>query len=130
MSTYSGEVPADEVLQDATPDRVVVPVTVETPVDVRELPRIGGGAWTDTLDTAGKRVLTNDPKRAVVTIVSLDQAIYYGHDQGNVSAAAGTPNGALWPANTPLVLTHTEEVFLSSSTSTSRVTIIVERWAR
>lgn len=130
MSTYSGEVPADQVMQDVTPDRVVVPVVVETPVDVRELPRVGGGAWRETIDTAGKRLLSGDPRRAVVQIISKDQAFYYGTEQGHVDARVGTPTGAEWPALTPLVVTHCSEVWVSSVTSTTQVSIVPETWAR
>jgi hypothetical protein len=128
---YSGEEPADDVMQDATPDApVVVPVRLDEPANVRELPALSGGMTRVTLDVNGARILVADPKRKIVTLLSFDQTIYLGSDQANVAANAGTPNGARWPANTPLVITHCDEVWASSAASTTEVSIITERWAR
>jgi hypothetical protein len=128
-TTYDNEERADAVLQDESPDRVVVPVTLDEPVNVRELPAISAGMTRKTLDTSGERILAADPKRKSATIVSLDQALYLGMDAGNVNAAMGSPNGARWPVSTPLVLTTCDEVWASSVTSTTTLTIIIEKWA-
>ena len=133
--TYQSEIPADSVMQDVTPDRVVVPVTVETPVDVRELPKIPGGMWTEptvgTTPSTAAHLLVTDPKRANATIIALDQAVYFGTDQGTVVRGdGGVPNGMVWPANTPYVVTHTGEVWCAAVTGTTKVSVAVEKWAQ
>lgn len=130
---YDGEEPADEVMQDETPDLPAVRVTVDTPVNVRELPSIGAGAGVWLLDTSGSKVLAADPRRKLVTLVSRDQDIYLGPDQGSVDirttqGGAGTPTGAWWPAGVPIVVQHGDELWVSSVTSTTRLSVIPERW--
>lgn len=129
--SYAGETPADEVMQDVSPDVPTVPVRIDEPVRTHELPRISGGAWTDQVDTSGKRLLAADPKRSCATILALDQDVYIGMDQASVSAASmANPSGAQWPANVPLVIQHCDEVWVSSQASTTAVSVLVERWAR
>jgi len=132
---YDGEDSASEVMQDDAPERVVVPVAIEGHAHVRELPALGAGATVLTLDTNGARVLAADPKRKFVTLVSRDQDIYVGTrsaqvDIRNTAGAAGTPSGAWWPANVPLVIGHCDEIWVSSASSTTRLSVLPERWTR
>jgi len=131
---FEGEERADDVLQDETPDLPAVRVTVDGPLNVRELPAIGAGATSVTLDTSGSRVLAADPRRKLVTLVSRDQDIYIGTDQGNVDVrqtqgGTGTPTGAWWPVGVPFVVQHCDELWVSSVASTTRLSVLPERWA-
>jgi hypothetical protein len=130
--SYNGEAPADDVLQDQTPDAMLtVPVKHEGPIESIEVPAIGGGMTTVVLDTAGANILKADPKRKLAVIMALEQDLYLGQDSANVNAGGLTvPNGMEWPKNVPLVISHRDEVWASSKTSTTKVSISIERWAR
>ncbi len=129
---FDGEVSADDVMQDEHEnERMVVSVRVVGPVETRELPSLSGGYRTRTLTTSGEKILPADPKRKMATILSATQDIYVGADQSSVTADGGTnPSAPPWPDAVPLVITHTDEVWASSVTSTTVLTIITERWAR
>lgn len=113
-----------EVQQYEQPGPIVVPVTIEGPVRTQELPSVIQGIGAEHLDTAGKRILANDPRRKAATVISLDQDLILSHSQ------AGLVSGAPWPKLVPLIFTTRDAVWASSATATTRISIIIEGWAQ
>lgn len=113
-----------DVLQFEQPELVTVPVDVQGPVRVQDVPSVTLGIGTDTLDTTGKQLLAPDPRRRCATIYAFDQNIVISHSQ------AGLVSGATWPKNVALVLTTQESVWAKSATSTTEVSLIIEGWVQ
>lgn len=113
-----------------------VPVTVEGPVRVEQLPSRLGDARTFKVqpaasiaahvsgDTTFRR--NKDPRRRRVILLSTDQPFYYAMDQETVERG----QGALWPINVALPVEHTDEFFLASANvAGSTITLIREDWS-
>lgn len=125
MGTSEFEPSADTVMQDEHPALKSVPVTVEAPVTVHELPARGGGYRALELDTTAERILTADPRRKSAIILPVDGDIYIGDDQAQATGD-GRPR---WTSGVPLPITHRDEVWASATTGTVEVTIVIEQWA-
>lgn len=121
---------------DGAPFIPVVPVKIEGPARVQQLPSQLGDARTVKVKPA--RVITpnaggdttarqnGDARRKRMVLLSTDKPFYYGLNQE--AAEGGT--GALWPINTPLVIEHCAEFWLASADAAgTTLTIIREDWA-
>jgi hypothetical protein len=103
-----------------------IPVVIQGTVMTEERASTFAGMSTSSAVDAitGARILTADPRRRYATILALTQNIRIGRNQSQALNA-----GAVWPANVPLVINSRDELWVSSVTSTTDVSIIVERWA-
>lgn len=124
---YVGDL--DEVLQDE-PDSFqikAIVTNVEGPVQVQLLPSVSAGSrsWNGVTATEAQRVANADPRRRSCTVMAIDQNIYVG----STKTDAETGYGVLWPKLVPLVLTHSEAVYVRSVTATTGVSVVVENWA-
>lgn len=110
----------DELLQEA-PQLATVPVRVDGAVLTQELP--SRYVWTTTyagVVTTFEKIADATEKRKVIRLVSLDAAMW---------VKSGGQSGAVWPANVPCVLTHTQEILVRADTGTTRIGVIAEFWA-
>lgn len=117
----------EEVYQAETPVAPTVPVEVQGPVQVDELPARSGGCFAVTASTAPLRLLGNDPRRKRAVVISIDQNIYIGNTSSQVLMPSGA---ALWPQDVALELQNSDEWWVAAASSTTTVTVIVENWAR
>lgn len=137
MSAGSRDFQPDELevlqMEDVTPTGKppVVDVAVAGPIRTQELPHKAGatfsrsvGALTST--TPAIRVLSADHKRARAVLMSVGQNMYFAFTS---ASAQDVSRMALWPANTPFVLTTATEVWVCSATATTTVSIVTELWA-
>lgn len=117
-----------EADRDEIPYMPSVPVAVDGPVQVHQVPSVSSGVrnFTGVTATEAVRVANADPRRRSLTIISVGQNMYVGNDKVNVE---GGTHAALWPANVPLVITHSDWVWVKSATSTTVVSVLSENWA-
>jgi hypothetical protein len=121
---------------DGAPFIPVVPVKIEGPARVQQLPSQLGDARTLKLKPA--RVITapsggdatarqnGDSRRKRMVLLSTDQPFYYGLNQETVEGGTA----ALWPINVALVIEHCAEFWLASANAAgTTLTIIREDWA-
>lgn len=98
-------------------------------VNTRPVPTIAAGSRSITLSTAlaAAKVGGNDPRRAAMTIISAN-AFYLSNSVSQVEQGFC----ALIPANTAVVLTHRDEVWISAPVGATLpfvVGILTEAWA-
>lgn len=121
----------DEVLQEEPESwRIKAIVTnVEGPVQVQLLPSVSAGSrsWNGVPIDQAQRVANADPRRRSCTVMSIDQNIYVG----STKTEAESGYGVLWPKLVPLVLTHSEAVYVRSAHESdgTTVSVVVENWA-
>lgn len=107
-------------LQQRQPEITGVP---NVPVEIVGTPRVLNAPNRDwacqsmVLSTVLSHVVGNEFNRAVLTLCADGDWL--------VSTARGKP-GKRWPANVPLVLTHSEEVWAGCATGTPTLTFIAE----
>jgi hypothetical protein len=114
-----------EVVQDSDPCMPTVPVRVEGPVQVRELPALSGG-WGTVDCTKGTtvRLLSRDPRRKSCMIRSDTEDVYLAASQ------AGCGLGAfVLLKNTAMVITACDGVWVVPVTGSTRVHVYSEVWA-
>lgn len=111
-----------------------LPVTVVDPIPVRDMPAVSSGwqAYDVPLTTSpAVRVLGRDPRRKRALIVAVDLAGTTGRMQlGGTQAEAGSDRATIWPINTPLEITGSDEVWASARTAVITVSVINEQWAQ
>jgi hypothetical protein len=112
-----------EVQQYEEPSMATVPVRVDGPVRVAELPSVTQGIGSVVLDTTGSQVLAADPRRKRATLLTNDQEMHISHSQ------AGLVNGATWPVDVPLILDTSDALWARAAADTTQVTVIIEGWA-
>lgn len=112
-------------VEQVAPPIPTVPVTIEGVVNVREMPTLDCGFDHRELTTAAVLLLSADPLRKTATFWSDTTNIRLGNSQ----AGANGSSGAVWLANVPISLTSTGEVWAASTTATTTINLIVERWA-
>lgn len=132
----SPEADIDE-LQQEYPLPVSGEVHVKGPVQIHLLPsRIGVSRSWIVNDTITQPILGQDDRRRRCTLLAISSV-------GQTNAATGFFVGnredvrsgmaAFWPVNIPLVLEHTEQVFVRTvsavSPSTTLLSVIAENWA-
>lgn len=117
----------DDVQQEETYAPLPInPVKVQQdgPVQVHMVPSVAAGSRSYVLASGEvKRVGNDDPRRRSLTIIS-DASFYVGAEDNEVR----TSYGAFWPANVPLVLTHSNQVFVRL-TGAGTLSTITETWA-
>lgn len=100
---------------------------IKSPVRTQDLPRKAGAPRTyAAVTTAGRRLLSADHRRALVRIVSIGQNMYVATTQAGLSDDA---TRALWPQNTVLNWTADTELWVSSATATTSISVLPEFWA-
>lgn len=102
-----------------------VPVQVENVVAIHQTGSKHGVSFNRkvNLNDGAVRILAENPRRRIVRLLC-DQAFYYSVvQQGLVSGSA-----AQWLANTPLELTHTEEIWVHLPID-GTINVISEDWA-
>lgn len=103
--------------QQQTPDALpAVPVVVQGPVTVVQLPRRKGPAFLQALTSTMTHVLGPDPRRCRVTLIC-DQDWNYSTQRNG--------SGVPWYAKVPLVIEHADAVYASTS-SAATLTVIPE----
>lgn len=114
----------DEVLQEEPAD-TLLDVQVHGAVQVHHLPsRIGVSRQFTCGTTDPVPLLGEDSRRRVAILVSVGQNMIVGEKDRVKDGTA-----ALWPANVPLPITHQQQVYALSATSTTVVSVISENWA-
>lgn len=73
--------------------------------------------------TVGVQLVGRDPRRASVTVIGLDQDIRLGTTQSE------SVSGGRIPASVPFVLTSMGELWATSVSSTTDITVICEYWS-
>ena len=127
---YVTEAQAHQVEAEADAAREV-PVRVEGPVDVRSLPSV---SWTVTRftlsDTAGPvKAVSRNPYRRVLRL-STAGALTFFYGASNEQVRTRSTAGIGSAANSPIELTHTEEVWINNAaTESPEVTVVEEMWA-
>lgn len=127
MSTPELEPDISEVLQrEDDYAEPTVKVCVEGPVRTQALPRKSAGIRGITVEsTSAKRLLTADPSRASATIMTGSVAVSIG---GSKQEVEGGQPGQM-PANQVWTLGASDELWASSTSGATTVTVIQERWA-
>jgi hypothetical protein len=121
----------DEVLQVEEPagTEPEVKVRVNGPVRTQALPRKGGATFTKNVValTAGPalQVLRADHRRAQAVLLAA-AAVLVAYGDANAQDASTM---ALWPANTPLTVSGTVDVYVAAATGTTTVSVLTELWA-
>ena len=118
----------DEVLQVEPEDYQAIPVCVKevaAPVRVQALPRKGAASMTKALTTTAVPVLRADHRRGRTVLVG-DAAFLVAFSEASCQADSAM---AAWPANLPLELTATTEVWAKAATGDVALSVITERWA-
>lgn len=128
MSVPIGEPTAQEIEQSETPEFLrTVPVKVETPVRVQELPGAVGTHFAVTFpDTSTVQpVLKADHRRKRIVVVAKTDTIWIGTSQ---QATAGKQCFPL-PTGVPVEITHKEAIFaLPDAQATAILGVIQEQW--
>lgn len=111
-------------LQQRPPVIPAVAVALAGSAQVHILPAIRSAVTADTYVQDGNgqpdQILYNDPKRSKATLISTSDFFY-------LSNRTGTK--APWPKNVPLVVTHSDNAFVSGQTQAAQITCIMEFWA-
>lgn len=119
----------EDVLQvESEGKETAVKVDVTGPVRIQELPRKAGS--TVTRSSIGVlpnalQVLRADHRRAQSYLIG-SAAFLVAYGDANAQDASTM---ALWPANVPLCVTATVDVWVAASTGTVNVSVITELWA-
>lgn len=115
-----------EVLQDEDYDPHTVPVCISEPVRTVELPSKFAGMRTvsNVTSTTAQKLLGKDPQRKSATILPIGADILLGS-----SANVALSSGGRWTAAVPLYVTGMDELWAAAVSTTTTVTVIVERWA-
>lgn len=118
-----------EVLQEEAPEQYqAIPVCVkevQAPVRVQALPRKGAASLTKALTTTPVQVLRADHWRGrALLLASADVLVAFSE-----ASCQDDSKMAAWPADTPLELSATVEVWAKAATGTADLSVITERWA-
>jgi hypothetical protein len=117
----------DDVLQDVPDPAAMMPAPVQQqgPIDVRQLPRDDGGAFSVQVTSQPRRVLTADPRRASAVLMPRSQDIYWGRSPAQCSGGYA----AWWPVGVRLDIEHTGEVWVATGAGlTTDVTVSTTQW--
>lgn len=120
-----------ELLQEEPP-LTAIPVAVDGPVRVTELPARNGGSGTVVVDATGAtaapshHVLRDNPKRKRAWLVAAAPFQF-----GSSQALAVSGSAATWPANVPLEIDHYGDVWVAAPAGQAvTVTFVISVWAR
>jgi len=108
-----------DVQQVTMPAIDAVAVAVDGVVNVRNVPNKKGASTSTTIGTTPQKVLWDDDRRAVATLICESEFSLMNKNSGMA---------ARWPADVPCVITHTSAVWAKSA-ATAELTVITESWA-
>lgn len=99
---------------------------IEGVARVTIMPSRSGASRNYATDPAAGPVilLGRDQRRRRATIIAQDSPIYVGERDDCANGSA-----AVWPPGVPLVIEHTEQVYVLATTETAVVSVIAENWA-
>lgn len=116
-----------DVLQQEPEDSARIEVCVRDvhgPVRTQALPRKAGTTFSKTIGASvvmPPLVLAADHRRAQAVLVStVALRVYYNDPSGTY---------AVWPANVPLTVTATVDVYVKGDSGAATVSVITEKWA-
>jgi hypothetical protein len=107
-------------VQQVEPVTPAVPVKIEGPVRVQQVPNRSGPAFTHAMTTQPSQVLGEDMRRARAQLWADEGWLYRRRTGGPVTVAA----------NAIIDITHCDEVWASVSTETGTLNIITEYFAQ
>ena len=118
-----------ELYQDESTAPIRVPVSVEGPVQVHQLPARSAGSRTWTGNTNALRVGNEDPrrKRAVVLLYSTVATDYAWISTNQNEVDSGY--GFRLPVGIILEISHQEAIYAKLSSATCVLSILNEQWA-
>lgn len=127
----------DDVYQEEEPEPTAVPVKVNHPVQVHILPSRMGVSRNYQVGTTNVVPLLNaNPKRRRATLLatlttsadsSTSRGVFIGQNADALSGEA-----AVWPYNVPLVVEHSELIYVRAQgtlTTAAQISVITEDWA-
>ena len=115
----------DEVMQRPE-SPCAVPVEHLGPVQVHQLPAKLGTAFAVTASSTPQQILGADRFRKVARLISTDNPFGVSVSR----SVNGTQTGAVWPANVPLILEHSDAITVYTASGTASVSVITENWTR
>ncbi|HET7641155.1 MAG TPA: hypothetical protein VFK47_20770 [Ktedonobacteraceae bacterium] len=116
----------DEVFQDETAEKYVIPVCIEDVVRVQELPRKSAGFQGFPLATGtAVKVLERDPRRASAVIVASGNPVALG---GQQQVALGS-QAFILPVGVLLTVRDFNEMWATSTTGNATLSIMNEQWS-
>lgn len=135
---------AEVVQEEAAPGLTTIPVCVEGPVRVHQLPARASGYRRVTVGTSTPlRVLGRDPRRRRVLLQAFDadgatQGVFYGATAMEVTppaafaarlAVPGPAASGATVASPVLELTGVDELWVLADTAQCELTVTAEQWA-
>jgi len=118
----------DDIVQDETLAMVTVPVSIDAPVRVIQLPSHGGGEIFLTVAPASTgapiKVLNYDPMRRRASLLAYDNDVYVATSQPGCTASQAAP----WSKTVPLEWTSPNELWMIGVTNAAKVSVVSERW--
>jgi hypothetical protein len=117
----------DEVVQEEPTETHIqpVPVTIEGPVRVQELPSRVASTRSYILSTTPEQILGADPRRRRALLVGVTNIIWLGTTPNDVTG----PYPFALPVGVPIVLEHQAPIYAASATGTATLSMVVENWA-
>jgi len=107
MTERTQEPTVEEIEGSESPDLAVVPVQVEGPVRVQQLPAVSGEMSSrNDITVTPQKLFSEDPRRKVLTLIANTAPLVIGRTQQECL------NGAHIPTNIPVVITHREAVWI------------------
>lgn len=97
-----------------------IPVSIDAPVRVQQLPAMRQAALETVLGTTPAQIVGEEKGRSVITLLCDEDWRY--HTKSSAS-------GVRWPADVPLVLTHRQPIYASVPTGTGTLSFVAEYWA-
>jgi hypothetical protein len=121
----------EEIVQAEDADHPLQPFPVYTcaPVQTRELPGIRAGYATETGVTTsfGVRLLTMEPRRKSAVILATTQDIWISSSQAG--AQSGAAGAFRVPKGLPFTIDHLDQVWCTSTTDTTDVSVLTTYWS-
>lgn len=118
-----------EVLQEEAPEQYTsIPVCVEeikAPVRIQALPRKGAATMSKSLTASAVQILRADHWRGRALLVCASPFLVAFSE----ASCQADSSMATWPADVPLEVTATSEVWAKVATETAVLSVITERWA-
>jgi hypothetical protein len=117
--------PTDDVLQEEEKAAPItaIPVTVEGPARVQQLPTRSAGMRTFDLTLTAVKILEQDPRRRRAVLQAVGDSIMIGPTQAAASAGATFTDGVV------IELTTCDDVWARATSTTAKLGVINEQWA-
>ncbi len=123
----------DELNQESEPYGALpissVPVTIDGPVQVHQIPARSAGSRNWSGITTATRVGNEDPRRKRAVLIGISATatdyFYVGSTQNEVDS-----NYAVrWPVGVPLEITHQEAIYAKVTDADVILSVLNEQWA-